>query len=342
MIRAGLAGATGYVGIELIRLLSGHPHVEIAAITAEASAGQRLDSLYGHLAGLTEATPTSIGAEAFEGCQVIFTALPHGSSSQLVAALLERGARVIDLGADFRLKDLQLYRTWYGFDHPRPDLLSEAVYGLPELHRAQIRQARLVACPGCYPTSAALALAPLLARGLADPDSLVLDSKSGLSGVGRVPSLPSLYCEVEGNTGAYAVAGTHRHTPEIEQVLGGLAGRELSVSFTPHRVPMTRGVLTTAYARVDAPIDLTALYLDFYRGEPFIQVRADGLPATRQVAGSNRCHLAPRFDRRTRRVTVISVLDNLVKGAAGQALQNMNLMFGLEETTGLELMPLFP
>lgn len=341
MIRAGLAGATGYVGVELLRLLSRHPAVRITALTADTTAGQPMDALYGHLAGLVDLTPGATTAAAFEGCDVVLTALPHGASAALAGELHDGGIRVIDLGADFRLKDAKTYEHWYGVEHPRPDLLPQAVYGLPELYRQAIRNARLVANPGCYPTSAALALAPLVHHGLADLDLLILDSKSGVSGAGRKPSLTSHFCEVQGSLAAYAVAGAHRHTPEIEQTLSSLAGRPVHVTFTPHLVPMNRGILTTAYTRTAAR-DLPALYVEFYRGEPFVQVRRDALPATAQVAGSNRCHVAPRHDARTGRATVVAVLDNLVKGAAGQAVQNLNLMFGLDETAGLDLMPLYP
>lgn len=341
MIRAGLAGASGYVGVELLRLLSRHPGVRIAALTADTTAGKPMESLYGHLAGLVDLTPGATTAAAFEGCDVVLTALPHGASAALAGELHDAGVRVIDLGADFRLKDAQVYETWYGVEHPRKDLLPQAVYGLPELYRDEIRGATLVASPGCYPTSAALALAPLVKNGLADLDLLILDSKSGVTGAGRKPIVSSLYCEVEGSFAAYAVAGTHRHTPEIEQTLSDLAGRPVTVTFTPHLVPMKRGILTTAYTRTSTA-DLPELYVEFYRGEPFVQIRTQALPATGQVAGSNRCHVAPRYDRRTGRATVVAVLDNLVKGAAGQAVQNLNLMFGLEETAGLDLMPLYP
>lgn len=341
MIRAGLAGATGYVGVELLRLLSRHPGVRVTALTADTTAGQPMEALYGHLAGLVDLTPGATTAAAFEGCDIVLTALPHGASAGLAGELHDAGLRVIDLGADFRLQDADVYEAWYGLEHPRKDLLPQAVYGLPELYRDRIRNATLVANPGCYPTSAALALAPLVRHGLADLDLLILDSKSGVSGAGRKPALASHFCEVEGSLAAYAVAGAHRHTPEIEQTLSDLAGRPVTVTFTPHLVPMNRGILTTAYTRTSTT-DLATLYVEFYRGEPFVQIRTDALPATAQVAGSNRCHVAPRHDRRTGRATVVAVLDNLVKGAAGQAVQNLNLMFGLEETAGLDLMPLYP
>jgi len=339
-IQVGIAGATGYSGVELLRLLGGHPEVALVLAGTESYVGQELGAVYPHLGGRVsllgrEATPEALASE----CDVVFTALPHGVPMKLAPAVLAAGKRLIDLGADFRLKDAAAFEAWYKHKHEATDLLAEAAYGLPELYRNQIREARLVGNPGCYPTSCALAAAPLLKAGLVETRGIIFDSKSGVSGAGRGVNLGVHYCEVNENSKAYNIAGGHRHTPEIEQTLTELAGRPVVVSFTPHLVPMTRGILTTAYFNLKddrSTEELLALYREFYMDEPFVRVRPAGdLPTTKQVWGSNYCDIGLQVDRRTGRVLVIAVIDNLVKGAAGQAVQNMNLLFGLPETTGL-------
>ncbi len=361
MARVGVAGATGYVGIELLRLLRGHPAARVVAVTAESNQGKPLSEVFPHVTGLFGggsgpggggaaaggdliAGPTEAGWLA-ERCDVVFMALPHGAALKLAPALLAAGRKVIDLGADFRLRSATVYTKWYKVEHTAAEALSRAVYGLPELYAEGIAAASLVANPGCYPTSCALAAAPLLRSGLVERRGIIFDSKSGVSGAGRGLSLGTHFGEVNENLKAYSIAGEHRHTPEIEQTLTDLAGEEVVVSFTPHLVPMTRGILTTAYFSLRRPADtaeVLALFTDHYRGRPFVRVRPSGLPQTKEVLGSNYCDLGVRVDERTGRVVVISVIDNLVKGAAGQAVQNMNLMLGLDERTGLDLVPVYP
>jgi len=345
MIKVGIIGASGYTGAELVRLLVNHPQVELTLATSRQYAGKALAQVFPHLAGRTGLVcedPT--GLDPAGRADLFFTAVPHQTAMSVVPGLLATGAKVIDLSADFRLHQRQVYEQWYQ-PHSAPELLAEAVYGLPELHREAIAKARLVANPGCYPTTVLLALAPLLKARCIDPDSLVIDAKSGTSGAGRAAAVGTLYCEVTDGFRAYKVA-EHRHTPEIEQELGLLCGRSLAVSFTPHLVPMSRGMLSTIYAQLTVKIDqaaLSKLLTDFYVGEPFVRVLPDGqLPATQYVRGSNFCDLALRLDSRTGRVIVLSAIDNLVKGAAGQAVQNLNLLCGFPEEQGLQLVPLFP
>ncbi len=347
-IKVGIAGATGYGGVELLRLLGGHPETEVVLAGTESYVGQELASVYPHLAGRVTLLGREASAEALAGeCDVVFTALPHGVPMKLAPAVLGAGKRLIDLGADFRLKDTAAFEAWYKHRHEATDLLGEAVYGLPELYRPQIREARLVGNPGCYPTSCALAAAPLLKAGLVETRGIIFDSKSGVSGAGRGANLGVHFAEVNENFKAYNIAGGHRHTPEIEQTLSDLVGAPVVVSFTPHLVPMTRGILTTAYFNLKddrSTEELLALFREFYADEPFVRVRPAGdLPTTKQVWGSNYCDIGLQVDRRTGRVLVIAVIDNLVKGAAGQAVQNMNLLFGLPETTGLlSAAPMWP
>ncbi|OTA41712.1 MAG: N-acetyl-gamma-glutamyl-phosphate reductase [Symbiobacterium thermophilum] len=338
-IRVGIAGATGYTGVELVRLLAQHPEAEVVVAGTESYQGQHLAAVYPHLRERVDLVGREASPEALAGCDVVFTSLPHGLTMALAPAVLAAGGRLIDLGADFRLRDVTAYEQWYRKAHTTPDLMEEAVYGLPELYRERIRGARLVGNPGCYPTACALAAAPLLQAGVVETEGIIFDAKSGVSGAGRGVNLGVHFSEVNENFKAYNIAGTHRHTPEIEQTLSDLAGRPVVVSFTPHLVPMTRGILATGYFTLKAERttdQLVDLFREFYAGEPFVRVRPAGeLPTTKQVWGSNYCDIGLQVDPRTRRVLVISVIDNLVKGAAGQAIQNMNLLFGLPETTGL-------
>ncbi|OAT80317.1 N-acetyl-gamma-glutamyl-phosphate reductase [Desulfotomaculum copahuensis] len=339
MIKAGVIGATGYAGAELVRLLSGHPEVELSGLTSRNYAGRPFWEVYPHLYKYVDPVCAEQDVPALVAqSDVVFTALPHGHAMAVAKETLAQGKALIDLGADFRFRDAATYESWYKVEHTARELIARAVYGLPEIHREEIKVARLVGNPGCYPTSAILGLAPLLKEGWLEPDSIIIDSKSGVSGAGRGLSLNTHYCEVNESIKAYGVAG-HRHTPEIEQELSALAGRQLTVSFTPHLTPMLRGILSTIYGRLTRPLSggqAHALYRDFYAGERFVRVLPPGmLPATKAVAGSNHCDLGVVVDGRTGRVVVVSAIDNLIKGAAGQAVQNMNIMSGLPEDTGL-------
>jgi N-acetyl-gamma-glutamyl-phosphate reductase len=346
MLKAAVVGASGYTGIELIRILHNHPEFAVTSVTSEQSAGKRLSDVFPSLGGrydnmLEPLLPEKIA----ENVDIIFTALPHKAAMAVVPAFLAAGKVVIDLSADYRLHDPEVYAQWYE-PHLNPQLLCEAVYGLPELRREEISGARLVANPGCYPTSIILGLMPLLKAGLIDTASIIADSKSGVSGAGRGAKLDSLYCEVNEGFKAYGVGGVHRHIPEIEQELSLLAGRNTVISFTPHLVPMDRGILSTIYSTPLQPVnsaDLQALYEEQYDGEAFVRVLAQGeFPSTAFVRGSNFCDIGVTVDKRTGRIIVVAALDNLVKGAAGQAVQNMNLVCDFPETMGLELMPLYP
>ena len=341
-----VVGATGYVGQELFRLLSRHPQVEIVAATSESYQGQTLGQVYPGLGDYAPQVLLGLEDERVMAAEVVFTALPHGAALEIAPRVLGRGKVLIDFGADFRLRDPASYETWYRHPHTERELLGQVVYGLPEVYRSEIAGARLIANPGCYPTSAILGIRPLLVRGLIDPDSLVIDAKSGVSGAGRGLSLGVHFCEVNENFKAYSIAGTHRHTPEIEQELSVAAGRNVAVTFTPHLVPMTRGILSTIYAKLVEPVDaarLNQLYREFYAGERFVQVAGPGqLPQTKEVQGTNNCRLGTAVDERTGRVVVVSVIDNLVKGAAGQAVQNLNLVCGFPEARGLEFPTLYP
>ncbi len=345
-IKAGIVGAAGYAGCELIRLLEMHPHAEVAwLMTGKTHAGKTVGEVFPHLGVLQDRTFLSMDTAEVEGVDVVFLAVPHGVAVSIVPEFLERGCRVIDLSADYRLKDASTYEAWYGKRHTAPELLAEAVYGLTELYRAELGGARLVANPGCYPTVSILALAPLLKEGLAAPDGIVIDAKSGISGAGRTPSLRTHYAEGNEDFQAYNPA-RHRHIPEIEQELARLAGRPVSTCFVPHLVPMTRGMLATVYCRPAARVEageLTALYRDFYRDEPFVRVlEGEALPRTKDVWGGNLCEVAVRQDPRSGTILVVAVIDNLVKGASGQAVQNMNVVYGLPETSGLDWIPLYP
>ncbi len=353
-VRVAIVGASGYTGAELCRLLVGHPRVTITSVSARRAAGQRLADVFPHLRGTAA---LDLEVEAFDADRVAavagvaFAALPHGESAVVVAALRARGVRVLDLSADFRLRDPALWATWYGGGdhgaHPAASLLDEAVYGLPERHRDALRGAGLVAVPGCYPTATVLAIAPLIERGLVRSAGLIVDAKSGASGVGRTPGLASHFPEMAEGLRPYKVGGTHRHTPEIEQELGRAAGADVTVLFTPHLVPMTRGILACVYAEPTDPARPADAYrqalAEAYAGEPFVDVLPAGaVPDTAHVRGSNRVHVTAVFDPRSRRVLALSAIDNLVKGASGQAVQCLNVMLGLPEATGLAAAPMFP
>lgn len=346
MLKIAIVGASGYTGLELIRLLDRHPQIEINCVTSEQNAGKRISDTFPTLRGrcdlvLEPLDPTAIAAKA----DMIFTALPHQAAMKVVPDFLAAGKKVVDLSADYRLHDPEVYAAWYE-PHLNPDLLPEAVFGLPELRRDLIRQARLVANPGCYPTSVILGLKPLLDNGLIDPATIIADSKSGTSGAGRSAKVDSLYCEVNDSFKAYGVGGVHRHTPEIEQELSLLAGKPVTITFTPHLVPMDRGILSTIYATPTKAVstdELVALYADTYQDEPFVRPLPKGqFPSTAFVRGSNFCDIGITLDSRTNRIVVVSAIDNLVKGASGQAIQNMNLVCGFPETTGLEGLAIFP
>ncbi len=345
MVKVAVVGASGYTGVELVRLLAAHPEAEITCLTARQNAGQAMASLFPSLLDRIDLICEEADAGAIaERADIAFTALPHQAAMGVVPDLLKAGCRVIDLSADYRLRDPEVYRAWYS-EHGSPELLNESVYGLPEIYRDSVKKARLVANPGCYPTSVALALAPLLANELIDPATLVIDSKSGTSGAGRAAKVGSLFCEVNEAFKAYGVA-SHRHTPEIEQTLTDLAGSQVRVNFTPHLLPVNRGILSTCYAtlrREHSTSDLLDLFRTHYRGEYFVRIHPQGsLPDVAYVRGSNFCDLGVVADSRTGRVIVVSVIDNLVKGAAGQAVQNMNVILGLPEHTGLGALPVFP
>ncbi len=345
MLKVAVVGASGYTGAELIRLLVGHPQVEIVAVTSRQHEGLPISHAFPSLAGFCEllCEPLEV-AEIAGRVDLVFTALPHKSAMEVIPGFLEAGCKVVDLSADYRLKDQAVYEHWYQ-PHSSPELLAEAVYGLPELFRPQIVDARLVANPGCYPTSVALALAPLLEQRLIDPASLIIDSKSGTSGAGRGAKQGSLYCEVNEGFKAYGVA-SHRHTPEIEQTLSGLAGETVQVNFTPHLLPISRGILSTCYATLNKTLssaELLTLYRQRYADEPFVRIMpGDELPNVAYLRGTNFCDLGLVADQRTGRVIIVSAIDNLVKGAAGQAIQNMNLVCDFKEGVGLGVVPIFP
>lgn len=339
MIKVGVIGATGYAGAELVRLLSSHPGVELAALTTQSYTDKPFWEVYPHLYKYVDLMCEGLDLpELVDKCDVVFTALPHGHAMPVALEVVRQGKKLIDLGADFRFYNNDTYEAWYKVEHTARELVDRVVYGLPELHREKIKSAQILANPGCYPTSAILGLAPLLKGRLIDTGSIVIDSKSGVSGAGRGLSLNTHYCEVNENIKAYGVAA-HRHTPEIEQELSALAGEELVVSFTPHLTPMTRGILSTMYAKLLRPVEqdeIAHVYREFYATEKFVRVLPPGmLPLTKAVAGSNHCDMAAVTDRRTGRVVVVSAIDNLIKGAAGQAVQNMNIMFNLPEDTAI-------
>lgn len=342
MIKVGVVGGTGYTGVELLRLLAAHPRATLAAITSRKDAGTAVADMFPSLRGRVSLQFTDPRESPLAGCDAVFFATPNGVAMEQAHSLLDSGVRVIDLAADFRIKDVASWEKWYGMKHASPALIADAVYGLPEVNREKIRGARLVANPGCYPTSVQLGFLPLLEAGIVDLDHLIADAKSGVSGAGRKAELPILFPEAADNFKAYAVPG-HRHLPEITQGLAQAVGKPVRLTFVPHLTPMIRGIHATLYARLTAAADLQALYEKRYAGEPFVDVLPPGAhPDTRSVRGANFCRIAVHRPQGGDMAVVLSVIDNLVKGAAGQAIQNMNIMFGLPETMGLDGAALFP
>ena len=342
MIKVGIVGGTGYTGVELLRLLARHPDAELTAITSRKEAGLAVSEMFPSLRGCIDLRFSDPQEASLDRCDIVFFATPNGVSMEQAEALLASGVRVIDLAADFRIKDVGEWEKWYGMTHAAPALVAEAVYGLPEANRDKIRSARLVANPGCYPTAVQLGFLPLLEAGIVDTGHLIADAKSGVSGAGRKAEVATLFSEASDNFKAYGVPG-HRHLPEIRQGLAAVAGKPVGLTFVPHLTPMVRGIHATLYARLLRDADLQGLYDQRYAREAFVDVLPAGAhPDTRSVRGANQCRIAIHRPQGGDTVVVLSVIDNLVKGAAGQAVQNMNLMFGLPEVAGLEGLPLLP
>ncbi len=346
-ISVGIVGASGYGGVQLVRLLSEHPKAKITYLGGDSSAGKPYSDLYPHLGHIGDLMVEAIDLDVIaERCQVVFLGLPNGIACDLAPGLIERGVKVLDLSADYRFKNLDTYTAWYQKARTDTAIAATAVYGLPELYRESIKTAQLIGCPGCYPTASLLAISPLLKQGLVLPETLIIDAKSGTSGGGRQAKINMLLAEADSSLGAYGV-GKHRHTPEIEQICGELASHEVRVQFTPHLIPMVRGILSTVYATLRDPNlvreDLITIYNAFYRSSPFVKVLPGGVyPQTKWACGTNLCYLSVEVDRRTDRVIVMSAIDNLVKGQSGQAVQCLNLMMGWEETLGLPQLCFYP
>ncbi|OAG27375.1 N-acetyl-gamma-glutamyl-phosphate reductase [Thermodesulfatator autotrophicus] len=346
MLKVAIVGATGYTGLELLRILANHPEVEVVSVTSREKAGQKIKDVFPFEARFADLVFEKPDVENIAPrVDLVFLCVPHGAAAITAKAFLEAGVKVIDLSADFRLKDSQVYENWYKTTHPCPEIIEQAVYGLPEVYREEIKKSSLVANPGCYPTASLLPLIPLLKEGLIEPQSIIIDAKSGVSGAGRSAKLRLIFCEVNEDFCAYNVA-MHRHTPEIEQELNLAAGSSFSINFTTHLVPMSRGILATSYASVKEGVtekDLRGALSGAYSKEPFVKVLEEGqYPQTAHVKGTNLCVIGLKLDSRTRRAIIISAIDNLVKGASGQAVQNMNIMAGFSETIALETRPLFP
>lgn len=348
MIKAAIVGGTGYTGVELLRLLSKHPHVEVSIITSRAEAGVKVADMYPSLRGHIDIAFTEPDVETLGQCDVVFFATPHGVAQSMMGALMKTSARIIDLSADFRIRDVPLWQKWYNQTHGAPELVAQAVYGLPEVNREHIRTAKLVACPGCYPTATQLGFIPLLENGLVDPTRLIANAASGASGAGRQAKIDNLLMEISDSFKAYGVSG-HRHLPEIEQGLRDIQPTDAApaaLTFVPHLLPTIRGIHATLYATaIDAANlpDLQALYEARYANEPFVDVLPAGvLPQTRSVKGSNVCRISVVRPQDRDTVVVLSVIDNLTKGASGQAIQNMNIMFGFDEKDGLDVVALMP
>ncbi len=346
-LRVGIIGASGYGGVQLVRLLKDHPQIELVYLGGESSAGKRFSDIYPHLAHCIDLKIEPIDLDIIaERCQVVFLSLPNGLACQMAPKLLEKGCKVLDLSADYRFSNLETYSSWYGVERSDQQVAATAVYGLPELYRDRIANAQLVGCAGCYPTASLLALSPLLKQGLIQPESAIIDAKSGTSGGGRQAKTNLLLAEADNSLGAYGVTH-HRHTPEIEQVCSELAGHEVMLQFTPHLIPMVRGILATVYATLRDPglvrDDLITIYQAFYRSSPWVKILPSGTyPQTKWAAGTNLCYIGIEVDPRTDRVIVMSAIDNLIKGQAGQAIQCLNLMMGWEETLGLPQLAFYP
>lgn len=345
MIKVGIVGGTGYTGVELLRILSKHPQVELVAITSRSEAGQAVADMYPNLRGHVDLKFTVPDHDQLAKCDVVFFATPHNVAMQTVPDLIKRGVRIIDLSADFRIRDAELWSKWYGEPHTAPDLLAKAVYGLPEVNRDRIREAQLIAAAGCYPTSVQLGFLPLLEKGWIDPNRLIANSASGVSGAGKSAKVDNLFAEINDSFKAYGVSG-HRHLPEIEQGLGDISGKPVQLTFVPHLLPIVRGIHSTLYAELTSDIPLEQLQQAFeerYANEPFVDVLPKGvLPQTRSVKGANMCRISVQRPQGRNTVVVLAVIDNLVKGASGQAVQCMNIMFGLPETQGLDIVALLP
>ncbi|PSB25194.1 N-acetyl-gamma-glutamyl-phosphate reductase [Stenomitos frigidus] len=347
-IPVGIVGASGYGGVQLVRLLMDHPRLELAYLGGESSAGKAFAELYPHLGHRVQQIIEPLDLEKIaDRCQVVFLSLPNGLAYKMAPTLLEKGCKVLDLSADYRFSDLSTYTAWYGGDRDDQAIAETAVYGLPELYRDRIAEAQLVGCPGCYPTASLLGLSPLLKQGLVVPETAIIDAKSGTSGGGRQAKVGMLLAEADNTFAAYNVAGRHRHTPEIEQVCSDLAGHEVLIQFTPHLVPMVRGILATIYANLRDPglvrEDLLTIYNAFYRNAPWVRVLPSGTyPQTKWAAGTNLCYIGLEVDPRTDRVIVMSAIDNLMKGQAGQAIQCLNIMMGWDETLGLPQLAFYP
>jgi N-acetyl-gamma-glutamyl-phosphate reductase len=342
VIKVGIVGGTGYTGVELLRLLAQHSHVELCVVTSRADQGIPVSQMFPSLRGHVDLCFTHQDEAHLDQCDLVFFATPNGIAMHQARALLDAGVRIIDLAADFRIQDVAVWEKWYGMSHACPDLVSEAIYGLPESNREQIKHARLVANPGCYPTAVQLGFIPLLEAGIVDCNSLIADAKSGVSGAGRKAEVGIMFSESADNFKAYGVSG-HRHLPEISQGLARAAKQKINLTFVPHLTPMIRGIHATLYARIQCDADLQALYEQRYANETFVDVMPAGShPETRTVRGANCCRIAVHRPQQGNTVVILSIIDNLVKGAAGQAVQNMNIMFGLPETTALTSIPLLP
>jgi N-acetyl-gamma-glutamyl-phosphate reductase len=342
MIKVGIVGGTGYTGVELLRLLAQHPGVALEVITSRKEAGTRVADMFPSLRGRVDLAFAETGGAALDRCDVVFFATPHGVAMGEARRLLDAGVRIVDLAADFRLQDLAEWKKWYKLDHAVPDLVRESVYGLPEVNREVIRKARIVGNPGCYATTVQLGFLPLVEAGAVDPAHLIADAKSGVSGAGRKAELNLTFSEASDNFAAYNVAG-HRHVPEIVETLQRVAGRSIGLTFVPHLTPMIRGIHATLYARITRELDFQRLFEQRYAAEPFVDVLPPGRhPDTRSVRAANTCRIAVHRPGGGDTLVILAVLDNLVKGASGQAVQNMNLMFGLDETAGLTQLPVLP